>query len=151
MGELLVPLTPHADSERLARAMERCLPLAVSWKGTIFRSTSPEYANETDLVSGVGSKIEGARYTPKDEFAAVYGSLDPDTAMAEALAFHRNYGVPDEQAMPLVFVAVRADLLRVLNLTDRKVRARLRVTRRDLINEPWREEQYEGREHSRRP
>ena len=68
-------LIPHAESGEIAKAMQKCLRLAIPWSGPICRSTTPEYANTTDLASGIGSKTNGARYTPNGSFPAVYGSL----------------------------------------------------------------------------
>src|SRR5436309_5111835 len=96
----LVKLAPHPEAPRLARAMARCLPLAGSWSGVIYRSATPHYATETDLLSGKGSQVEGARWTPRGGFATVYGSLDPETALAESLAYHRHFDIPVEEAMP---------------------------------------------------
>ena len=49
---------------------------------------------------------------------AVYGCLEPETAMAEALANYRGYGIPVSEAMPLVFVAVSVELQAVIDFTD---------------------------------
>jgi RES domain-containing protein len=147
MGKSKRPkLVPHPESNELAKAMQDCLARAIPWSGSIFRSTSPEYANTTDLLSGVGSKSNGARYTPKGSFPTVYGSLDPDTAMHEALAFHRRAGIPVEQAMPRVFVSMRVALRRILPLTDRRTRALLRLSVRRLTRVRWQDEQDSGRE-----
>jgi RES domain-containing protein len=79
-------------------------------------------------------------------FPAVYGSSSPETAVAEALATFRHYGISVADAMPRVIVALEARLLAVLDLTDPKTRALLRVSRRALRREPWRERQEDGLE-----
>jgi RES domain-containing protein len=76
----------------------------------------------------------------------VYGSLDPDTAMAEALAFHRRAGIPIEQAMPRVLVSIQVNVQQILSLADRRVRNVLGISHRRLIEEPWQEEQDNRRE-----
>jgi RES domain-containing protein len=76
----------------------------------------------------------------------VYGSLDPDTALAEALAFHRRAGIPIEQAMPCLLVSIRVEVQRMLSLTDRRVRKLLHISHRQLIEEPWQDEQDNRRE-----
>lgn len=139
-------LIPHPQSGEIAKAMQKCVSLAIPWSGPIFRSVSPEYANATDLLSGIGSKTFGARFTPKGGFPCVYGSLDPDTAMAEALAFHRRAGIPVEQAMPRVFVSIRVHAQRILSLTDGHIRTLLRISHRGLTEEQWQEKQNRGRE-----
>ena len=91
----------HPDTDRLARALEKCLPKAVAWNGELFRSASPKYANKDDFITGAGSKAAGARWNPPGGVhilvpsAALKGgsnllvfpaNLDP----AEELAPHRG-------------------------------------------------------------
>ncbi|MBX9677791.1 MAG: RES domain-containing protein [Gemmataceae bacterium] len=79
--------------------MSRLLDSATPFAHTVFRSTSPKYATETDMFSGKGAEKSGGRRNPPG-VAAVYASLTPETAMAETLAHHRYYGIPIENAMP---------------------------------------------------
>jgi RES domain-containing protein len=137
---------PHPESDRLRHALERYASRAVRWSGVVYRSASPRYANNDDLLTGVGSKTAGARWNPPKSFPTIYSSLDPHTALDEVLAHFRYYGFPIESAMPRVTVSVRARLLRVLDLTDGKTRSALRVSERRMVDEPWRDEQNAGRE-----
>ena len=59
---------PHPESDRLRRAMERCTSRAVRWSGVVYRSASPRYANQDDLLTGIGSKSTGARWNPPRSF-----------------------------------------------------------------------------------
>ncbi|HEY6146394.1 MAG TPA: RES domain-containing protein, partial [Thermoanaerobaculia bacterium] len=129
-------LTPHPDYERLRRALTRSPRLARPFSGTAYRSTSPAYAGSKDLVSGEGVRRHGARWNPPG-LAAVYASLLPETAVAEALAQFRRAGIPEFAAMPRVLVALEVSLARVLPLTSGSVRRRLRVSGRRLVNEKW--------------
>lgn len=52
--------------------------------------------------------------------------------MAEYLAQNRRQGLPDHAALPAVTVGVSLNLERVLDLNDRSIRRRLRVTKTDL-------------------
>jgi RES domain-containing protein len=63
----------------------------------MYRTSGIDYANRNDLLSGAGSKLHGARWTPKGAFPAVYGSLDPQTALLESLGTGGRYGIPYEQ------------------------------------------------------
>jgi RES domain-containing protein len=128
----------------MARRLGSCQ--AISWHGTLYRSSSPRYANLDDLLTGAGSKAVGARWNPPNSFRTVYTSLDPHTAIDEALAQFVHYRLPVANAMQRVIVAVKARLQRVLNLTDSGIRRLLRVSERRLLGEPWREEQKRGRE-----
>jgi RES domain-containing protein len=156
-------MTSHPESEKLADALARCLQLATNWSGIVYRATSPKYANEYDLLTGIGSQEEGGRWNPKGLFPTVYASLDPETAMAEALQHYRYYELPIESAMPKTFVSVRVRLhhiLPVLPITHRKVWRELGLspeihkrvwsafglTFLRLRRERWREMQRQGKE-----
>jgi RES domain-containing protein len=136
----------HPESVRLRQALERCVLRAVRYSGVVYRSASPRYANKDDLLTGVGSKTAGARWNPPKSFPTVYSSLDPHTALDEVFAHFRYYKIPVESAMPRVTVSVRVRLGRVLDLADGKTRSALRVSKRRMLDEPWREEQKAGRE-----
>lgn len=137
---------PHPESERLQRALERCRTSAVSWTGIVYRSASPRYANRDDLLTGMGSKTTGARWNPPRSFPTVYSSLDPHTALDEVLAHFHYYGIPIASAMPRVMVSIQVRLRRVLNVTAGPTRSTLRVSKRRMLTEPWRDEQQAGRE-----
>src|SRR5438105_14101152 len=100
----------HPESDRLRRALERCLPNAAAWTGDLFRSASTKYANKDDIVTGAGSKVAGARWNPPASVHTVYASLDVETAVAESLQHFHHYGIPVSKAMPRVLVALEAKL-----------------------------------------
>jgi RES domain-containing protein len=79
-------------------------------------------------------------------FRAVYASLSPETAVTEALANFRHYGIPEADAMPRVLVALDLDLEVLADLTDGSARRILRVSRRRMRAEPWRRMQFLGDE-----
>jgi RES domain-containing protein len=112
----------------------------------MYRATGIEYANRDDLVSGKGSMLHGARWTPKGSFPAVYGSLDPQAALLETLGTGGRYGIPYEKRMPLVMVAVDVELERVLDVTLPEVRKLLRVSLKRLLAEDWEAMQVAGQE-----
>ena len=66
---------PHPESDRLRRALVRHNRRAVLWSGVVYRSASPAYAKKDDLLSGVGSRISGARWNPPRSFPTVYRAL----------------------------------------------------------------------------
>lgn len=134
------------DSNLLQRRLEQCLGSASAWQGVFYRATTIEYSNRRDLLSGLGSRLAGARWTPPGLFAAVYGCLEPETAMSEALANYREFGIPLSQAMPLVFVAVTVETQAVLDLTNPDVQRVLGVTTRRMVNTPWQRVQERGDE-----
>lgn len=101
-------MRPHPDSERVARALLKCVAYATAWSGALYRSSSPRYANKDDLLTGAGSKTAGARWNPPNSFRTGYASLDAHTAIDEALAHFVHYKLSVATAMPRVVVAVEA-------------------------------------------
>jgi RES domain-containing protein len=136
----------YPQTDKLRERVRQCLPLAQPWKGTMYRATTLEYANRGDLLAGVGSRKAGARWTPPGTFNAVYASLEPETAMAEALANYRDFGIPISEAMPLVFVAVEVKVQALLDLTVSDVQQMLRILPRKMIATAWEAEQERGNE-----
>ena len=137
-------MTSHPEFPRLAAAIRR-LPVR-PWTGVAFRSASPAYAGSRDLLSGEGVRRHGGRWNPAGAFAAVYASLSPETAIAEALSHFRYYAIPEADAMPRVLVALEASLAALADLTDGRARRALRVSRRRMRGDGWRRAAEQGRE-----
>jgi RES domain-containing protein len=136
----------HPESERLARALARCEPLAEKWAGFVYRSAAPAYANRDDLITGAGAKKAGGRWSPRGSFHTVYASLEFETAAAEALAHYRRFRIPEHAAMPRVFAALEVRLTRVLDLRRGQVRSALKVSAERLTDEEWWKLQKRGKE-----
>ncbi len=132
-------------NDPLQSLMVRLLGKAIAYDGVGYRSSSPKYANEQDLLTGEGSRREGGRWNPK-RVAAVYASLSPETALAETLAHARYYGLPVDDVMPRTFVAIEAKLQTVLDLRQRAIRRRLQVSADLILQVDWRNEMRQGRE-----
>jgi RES domain-containing protein len=118
---------------------------AVAFSGLVYRSSTPMYATESDLLTGEGSRRFGGRWNPIG-IAVVYASLTPETAMAETLARNRYYGIPIEDAMPRTFVAINVSLHKVLDLRDGAVRRRLHISETRILAVDWRKEIKAGNE-----
>lgn len=136
----------HADNDELHERLRKCLTFAQPWAGSFYRATTVDYANRYDLLAGVGSRKTGARWNARGSFNAIYGCLEPETAMAEALANFRDYGIPVTDAMPLVFVAVTLKLQSVLDFTSEDAQETLGVSARRMRTTPWRAFQGRGEE-----
>ncbi len=102
-----------------------------SFSGIVYRQCAPQYATGRDLLTGAGSSKHGGRWNPR-AFKAVYASLSPETALAEALHPFRHYGFPEWQAMPRTLVAAQVGFTRTLDLTDPLVLTKLSIPR-DLV------------------
>lgn len=131
--------------DQLKSRLTRLLPSSVPFADTVYRSSTPKYANETDLLTGEGSRRNGGRWNPIG-IAAIYASLTPVTAMTETLAHNRYFGIPLHDAMPRTFVAIEANLQSVLDLRDGTVRQRLQVSLDRIMIVDWRKEVRAGRE-----
>jgi len=140
-----VGLTPHPQSTRLAAAIQQSLPQAIPWKNDAFRFADLAFANLQDLVTGEGSRKAGGSWNPKGGFATLYLSVNPETALHEVLAHHRNQLLPDVEATPVTLAGFRVDVRRLLDMTDRRIRRLLGVTGKE-IREPWHPHQHAGQE-----
>ena len=131
--------------KQLTSRLTRLVPLAIAFAGTAYRSSTPLYATEDDLLTGEGSKRQGGRWNPPG-IAVVYASLTPEVAMAETLAHNRYYGIAIEEAMPRTFVAIEATLRIVLDLRVGGIRQRLQASEERILSVDWRKEVRSGRE-----
>jgi RES domain-containing protein len=129
--------------EQLTTCFTKLVDDAEAFSGTTYRSCTPRYATETDLVTGEGSKLHGARWNPKG-IAVVYAADSPETAMAESLAHFRYFSIPVHSAMPRVFVAIEMKLKRVVDLRESNVRQRLHVSNDTMTTIDWRKEVKAG-------
>jgi RES domain-containing protein len=123
--------------------MTQLLPTATAFAETVYRSVSPKFATESDLLTGAGSKRHGGRWNPPG-IAVVYISLTPETAMAETLAHYRYFDIPIEDAMPRTFVAIEVKLKAILDLRQGPVRQRLQVSMNRILTVDWRKDARAG-------
>lgn len=136
----------YPETGSLRKRFHDCMDAVDAWIGTMYRATTTEYANRKDLLTGAGSRKAGARWNAIGSFNAVYGCLEPETAMVEALANYRHYGIPVSEAMPLVFAAIALELEAVIDFTDRNVQATLGVSARKMRTTTWKQFQQRGEE-----
>lgn len=127
----------------LTKKFERLSSRSGKLKGTVYRSCAPKYATSADLLSGEGSRLYGGRWNPPG-VTSVYGSFDPETAMAETLAGSNYFGIPVHSAMPRVFVAIEFKLSAVLDLTDGGIRKSLGISESRMLDCDWRRESKKG-------
>ena len=136
--------TDDPAADRLIARLTKLLPDSSSFEGIVYRSSTPRYASEKDLLTGIGSQHHGGRWN-RIGIAVVYASLTPEVAMAETLAQNRYYGIALEEAMPRTFVAIHAKLSHVLDLTLGSNRKRLQVSLENILHADWRKEVRAGR------
>jgi RES domain-containing protein len=124
-------------------AKQRLAP--TTFEGVLYRSVGTRYANEKDFLTGAGAAYYGGRWNPP-RLAAVYGSMEIDTAVAEAFQNFPQAGFSLSAIRPRVIAAVDAKLRVVFDLTDSTNRRRIGFRRSDLIEEDWKAIQDSGEE-----
>lgn len=82
----------------------------------------------------------------KGKRLARYAATEPETALSESLSASRYYGFPDERSTPIVLVSASIRFRKVIDLTDGKIRQRLRIAERAILESDWRKENGGGRE-----
>lgn len=103
----------HPKFEEISRELER-VP-GVPFLGVCYRCTEWKFAGE--IVTGLGSQLYGARWTPKGSFATVYLCETAEAALQEYLARGRRMKIPDHQSLPMVMAAVRVKVGKMLDGT----------------------------------
>ena len=136
----------HPKNSQLRAGLKKCMALAGTWQGAIYRFAEVEYANRGDLLSGAGSRHDGGRWNPPGRFNCVYGALEPATAQEESFATYDKYGIPRSQSTPRVQVAINLDLQHVLDITSNATLKILGTTRKELAAVDWESEQDAGDE-----
>jgi RES domain-containing protein len=136
----------HPRFAEVSVLVQKAAGLASSWSGVAYRSVEPGKADPVEILSGQGSFHNGGRWNAPGSFRAVYASLSPELATNETMAYFRYYGFADHEAMPRLMVAIEFKLSRVLDLTARAVRRKLKVTLSEIKAEDWRKLQDRGLE-----
>jgi RES domain-containing protein len=139
-------LRSHPEFSELLDRAQRLIGRGAPWSGHAYRTVGPKYSKAAEIISGVGAARAGGRWNPLGAIPAVYASLSPETATAEAFAHNRHYAIPLFEALPRVMVALDVRLVRVLDLTDPGLRRSLRISVARLLAVDWRAEQNAGRE-----
>lgn len=136
-------MSQRAVIEDIRARVAGCPPDACH--GHVMRSVRPRFANEDDFFSGEGAELFGGRFSPPG-ISAVYTSLLPKTAAAEAFQGFGEAGFDLSRLRPRVLASAEVSLARVLDLTDAEIRRRVGYTLRDLLEEDWQAIQDGGEE-----
>ena len=104
------------------------------WRVVAFRFLLKKPA---DPLYAAGSKIDGARFTPKDGFDSLYLTGDQVTALAEVNSLVLLPGGPKSVPIPpCTLFAVEGVVSRVLDLTDAATLAALGTDEQEMTG-PW--------------
>jgi RES domain-containing protein len=99
----------------------------------------------TAILRGLGAKLHGGRFTPRDAFETLYVATSAETARIEAESRITGSGVIDAPARPFVHFLLSGRLQGVLDLSDHSVLRVLETTVEEMAA-PWVMRQMQGRE-----
>ena len=104
------------------------------------------YAGQgTEVLRGLGAKMSGGRFTPRNAFETLYVATTAETARIEAESRVTTSGVISATSRPYVHFLVTGRLQRVLDLTDDAMLRALGTTTEEMCA-PWVMQQMRGRE-----
>jgi RES domain-containing protein len=141
-------LTPHPAYDEFFAWFKQRLPRARArrFQQTIYRIAGPTHTTAVEIAAGIGAVKAGGRWNTLGELKAVYGSFDADTAVAEAQAHYRYYGLPFSLSLPKVIVAIAVDVGPHLNLRSPWTRRKLPISMAELLADDWRAVMESGHE-----
>jgi RES domain-containing protein len=114
-------IKPHPDFDEIKQAVAALSKKGRTFSGVCYRCTEPQFADQ--IVSGLGSQLHGARWTPKNSFPTVYLCGSVEAALQEYLARGRRMRLPDYKSLPMVMAWVRVKTADLLDITDADIAA----------------------------
>ena len=110
---------PHFDE--IKQAVQKLSKKGEPFSGVCYRCTEPRFAGQ--IISGLGSQLHGARWTPKNSFPTVYLCETVEAALQEYLARARRMRLPDHRSLPTVMAWVKIKAANLLDTTDAEIAA----------------------------
>jgi RES domain-containing protein len=124
--------------------VERCLAVSrqheTAFAAELYRFIDPRFSRAADIVSGAGARQASGRWHLKGASRVSYTAMEPETALAEALATPRYYNLPLSTALPRVLVSLRLKAGRVLDLRAAATAAALQLPVQEALASDWRSE-----------
>lgn len=117
----IMPIKLHPDYDEIKQAIQKLARKTRSFSGVCYRCTEPQFADQ--IVSGLGSQLHGARWTPKNSFPTVYLCETVEAALQEYLARARRLKLPDHKSLPMVMAWVKVKAANLLDTTDAEIAA----------------------------
>ena len=114
-----MPIKPHPDFDEIKQAVATLSKKVKAFSGVCYRCTEPQFADQ--VVTGLGSQLHGARWTPKNSFPAVYLCESIEAALQEYLARGRRMKLPDYKSLPMVMAWVKVKTANLLDTTEPEI------------------------------
>ncbi len=131
----IMAIKTHPDFGEIKKAIQKLAKMGKPFSAVCFRCTEPQFAGQ--IISGLGSQLHGARWTPKHSFRAVYLCETVEAALQEYLARGRRMKLPDHKSLPMVMAWFKVKTANLLDATDAEVAATINpFLQRDKIH--WR-------------
>jgi len=111
----------HPYFSEIKEVLQKLSGKGKSFSAVCYRCTDPQFAGQ--IVSGLGSQIHGARWTPKNSFPTVYLCESVATALQEYLARARRMKLPDYISLPMVMAWVKVKVGNILDTTEAEIAA----------------------------
>jgi RES domain-containing protein len=112
---------PHPNFSAIKEALQQLTKQGKSFSRVCYRCTEPQFADQ--FVSGLGSQLHGARWTPKNSFPTVYLCETAEAALQEYLARGRRLKLPDHKSLPMVMLWIKVRTINLLDTTEAEVAA----------------------------
>src|SRR6266480_1273667 len=111
----------HPNFAEIRRAIQQLSKKGSTFSGVCYRCTEPRFADQ--IVSGLGSQLHGARWTPKNSFPTVYLCETTEAALQEYLARSRRMRLPDHKSLPMVMAWIKVRVVNLLDTTEAEIAA----------------------------
>jgi len=111
----------HPNFAEIRQAIQKLSKKGRPFSGVCYRCAEPQFADQ--IVSGLGSQLRGARWTPKGSFPTVYLCDTAEAALQEYLARSRRMRLPDHKSMPMVMAWIKVKAANLLDTTDAETAA----------------------------
>src|SRR5437016_10961695 len=116
-----MPIKPHSNFDAIKQAIQKLSKKGRAFSAVCYRCTEPQFADQ--IVSGLGSQLHGARWTPKGSFPTVYLCETVEAALQEYLARGRRMRLPDHKSLPMVMAWIKVKAANLLDTTDSEIAA----------------------------
>src|SRR5947207_1540337 len=114
-------IKPHPNFDAIKQAIQKLSKRGRAFSAVCYRCTEPQFADQ--IVSGLGSQLHGAHWTPKNSFPTVYLCETVEAALQEYLARGRRMRLADHKSLPMVMAWVKVKVTNVLDTTETEIAA----------------------------